>query len=71
MDEAVVTVKLKQAHEYTNDLTEMRGLSKAEYVSVIVSYSSLPKTEIPTTDALTNQNAVFRSLLVEPEGVLR
>ena len=39
MDEAVVTTKLKRAHEYTNDLTEMRGLSKAEYVSEIANYS--------------------------------
>ena len=40
MDEAVATTKLKQAHEYTNDPTEMRELSEAEYVSEIVSYSN-------------------------------
>ena len=28
MDEAVVATKLEQAHDYTNDLAEMRGLSK-------------------------------------------
>ena len=36
VDEEVVATKLKQAHEYTNDLTEMRGLSKKEYVSDVV-----------------------------------
>ncbi len=28
MDEEIVATKLEQAHEYTNDLAEMRGLSK-------------------------------------------
>jgi len=35
----VVTTKQRQAHEYTSDLTEMRGISEAEYVSEIVLYS--------------------------------
>jgi len=50
VDEAVVTTNLKRAHEYTNDLTEIRGLSKAEYVSEIVSYSN----------STQNQNSNYR-----------
>lgn len=36
VDEEVVATKLKQVHEYTNDLEEMRGLSKENYVSDVV-----------------------------------
>jgi hypothetical protein len=32
VDEDVVATKLERAHEYTNDLAEMRGIPKEEYV---------------------------------------
>ncbi|MBP1923724.1 uncharacterized protein YutE (UPF0331/DUF86 family) [Halorubrum alkaliphilum] len=44
VDEEVVATKLEQAHEYTNDLAEMRGLSKEEYVSDIVIQRAVERT---------------------------
>ena len=44
VDKEVVATKLKQAHEYTNDLTEMRGLSKKEYVSDVVIQRAVERT---------------------------
>ena len=44
VDEAVVATKLRQAHEYTSDLTEMRGLSKAEYVEDVVLQRAVERT---------------------------
>jgi len=44
VDEAVIATKLEQAHEYTNDLAEMRGLSKEEYVSDIVIQRAVERT---------------------------
>jgi uncharacterized protein YutE (UPF0331/DUF86 family) len=44
VDEEVVATKLKQAHEYTNDLAEMRGLSKEEYVSDVVIQRAVERT---------------------------
>ena len=44
VDEEVVATKLRQAHEYTNDLEEMRGISKAEYVSDVVIQRAVERT---------------------------
>ena len=44
VDKEVVATKLKQAHEYTNDLTELRGLSKKEYVSDVVIQRAVERT---------------------------
>ncbi len=44
MDEEVVATKLDRAHEYTNDLAEMRGLPKQEYVSDVVLQRAVERT---------------------------
>ncbi|ERG93004.1 MAG: hypothetical protein J07HQW1_03057 [Haloquadratum walsbyi J07HQW1] len=44
MDEEVVATKLDRAHEYTNDLAEMRGLPKEEYVSDVVLQRAVERT---------------------------
>ncbi|WP_128905725.1 type VII toxin-antitoxin system HepT family RNase toxin [Halorubrum amylolyticum] len=44
VDETVVATKLEQAHEYTNDLAEMRGIPKEEYVSDVVLQRAVERT---------------------------
>jgi Uncharacterized conserved protein len=44
VDEEVVATKLDRAHEYTNDLAEMRGLPKQEYVSDVVLQRAVERT---------------------------
>ena len=44
VDEDVVATKLERAHEYTNDLAEMRGIPKEEYVSDVVLQRAVERT---------------------------
>ena len=44
MDEDVGATKLERAHEYTNDLAEMRGIPKEEYVSDVVLQRAVERT---------------------------
>lgn len=44
VDEEVVATTLKQVHEYTNDLEEMRGLSKEKYVADVVLQRAVERT---------------------------
>ncbi|TKX48497.1 DUF86 domain-containing protein [Halorubrum sp. SD690R] len=44
VDEEVVATKLERAHEYTNDLAEMRGIPKEEYVSDVVLQRAVERT---------------------------
>jgi uncharacterized protein YutE (UPF0331/DUF86 family) len=44
VDEEVVVDKLRHINEYTNDLKEMRGLSKEEYVADTVTQRAVERT---------------------------
>jgi uncharacterized protein YutE (UPF0331/DUF86 family) len=44
VDEEVVATKLERIHEYTNDLAEMRGIPKEEYVSDVVLQRAVERT---------------------------
>ena len=44
VDEEVVATKLEQIHEYTNDLEEMRGLSKERYIADVVIQRAVERT---------------------------
>jgi len=44
VDEEVVATKLERIHEYTNDLAEMRGIPKEEYVSDVVIQRAVERT---------------------------
>lgn len=44
VDEEVVTAKLRRINEYTNDLEEMRGLSKAAYLDDVVIQRAVERT---------------------------
>lgn len=44
VDEEIVVDKLRYINEYTNDLKEMRGLSKEEYVADIVIQRAVERT---------------------------
>ena len=44
VDEEIVVDKLRYINEYTNDLKEMRGLSKQEYVADIVTQRAVERT---------------------------
>lgn len=44
VDEAVVVDKLRQVHEYTEDLREMRDVPKAEYVDDTVTQRAVERT---------------------------
>jgi uncharacterized protein YutE (UPF0331/DUF86 family) len=44
VDEAIVVDKLQYVHEYTNDLKRMRGVSKEEYISDIVTQRAVERT---------------------------
>ncbi|WP_415379942.1 type VII toxin-antitoxin system HepT family RNase toxin [Halosimplex sp. TS25] len=44
VDEAIVADKLRHINEYTRDLEEMRGLSKAEYVEDVVIQRAVERT---------------------------
>lgn len=39
VNKTVVATKLEQAHEYTNDFAEMRGLPKGENVWNIITFT--------------------------------
>ena len=44
VDEEIVVTKLEQIHEYTNDIENMRGMSKDRYVSDIVIQRAVERT---------------------------
>lgn len=44
VDEEIVVDKLRHINEYTNDLKEMRGLSKDDYVDDIVMQRAVERT---------------------------
>ncbi len=44
VDEEIVTAKLRRINEYTNDLEEMRGLSKAAYLDDVVIQRAVERT---------------------------
>lgn len=44
VDEEIVVDKLRHINEYTNDLKEMRGLSKNDYVDDIVMQRAVERT---------------------------
>jgi len=45
-DEEVVTGKLRQINGYTNDLKEIRGLSRAEYLEDMITQRAVERTLI-------------------------
>lgn len=44
VDEEIVVTKLEQINEYTNDLEDMRGMSKERYVSDVVIQRAVERT---------------------------
>lgn len=44
VDGDVIVDKLRHVNEYTDDLSEMRGLSKAEYVADVVTQRAVERT---------------------------
>lgn len=44
IDEEVVVDRLRQINEYTNDLKQMRGMSKENYVSDVVTQRAVERT---------------------------
>lgn len=44
VDEEIVIDKLRYINEYTNDLKQMRGLSKTEYVDDIIIQRAVERT---------------------------
>ena len=44
VDEEIVVAKLRYINDYTNDLKEMRGLSKEEYMADIVTQRAVERT---------------------------
>jgi len=44
VDEEIVVDKLRYINEYTNDLKQMRGISKEEYVADIVTQRAVERT---------------------------
>jgi uncharacterized protein YutE (UPF0331/DUF86 family) len=44
VDDELVATKLKHAYEYTNDLKEMRGITKNEYLSDVVIQRAVERT---------------------------
>ena len=44
VDEEIVTVKLRQINEYTNDLKEIRGFSREEYLDEMITQRAVERT---------------------------
>jgi uncharacterized protein YutE (UPF0331/DUF86 family) len=44
VDEEIVTVKLRQINEYTNDLKEIRGFSREEYLEEMITQRAVERT---------------------------
>jgi uncharacterized protein YutE (UPF0331/DUF86 family) len=44
VNEEIVTVKLRQINKYTNDLKEIRGLSREEYVDDMITQRAVERT---------------------------
>ena len=66
VDEAIVTDKLRLINEYTNDLKQMRGLSKAEYLDDMVLQRAVERTFMNLIQACIDLAAHVRSTETEP-----
>lgn len=65
VDEAVVADKLRLINEYTNDLKQMRGLSKAEYLDDMVLQRAVERTFMNLIQACIDLAAHVRSTKLE------
>lgn len=66
VDEAVVVDKLRQINEYTNDLKQMGGLSKADYLDDMVIQRAVERTFMNLIQACIDLASHVRSTELEP-----
>ena len=66
VDEAVVVDKLRLINEYTNDLKQMGGLSKADYLDDMVIQRAVERTFMNLIQACIDLASHVRSTELEP-----
>lgn len=65
VDKTVVVDKLRLINEYTNDLKQMRGLSKADYLDDMVIQRAVERTFMNLIQACIDLAAHIRSTALE------
>lgn len=72
-DEEIVAVKLRQVNEYTKDLKEIRGLSRAEYVDDMITQRAVERTLMNLYRRVSTLHNIFEQRRVsrreEPQSV--
>jgi len=72
VDEDVVVDKLRHINEYTEDLAEMRGLSKDEYVTDVVIQRAVERTFVNLIQACIDLAQHIRSAEdLDPSGTAK
>lgn len=61
VDEEIVVTKLQFINEYTNDLKDMRGVTKEEYVSDVVTQRAVERTFMNVTQSCIDVAQHIRS----------
>lgn len=72
VDEDIVVDKLRRVNEYTNDLKQMRGLSKEEYVADTVVQRAVERTFVTHIQSCIDlAQHIRRSMDLSPSGTSR